>query len=67
MFDTSSALLIDYLLMTFYFLLIWVQKMSGQIKIRPDHKLFLQKKMKSRDDKINEVVKLIDQIELINN
>ena len=48
-------------------LLIWVQKMSGQIKIRPDHKLFLQKKMKSRDDKINEVVKLIDQIELINN
>jgi hypothetical protein len=48
-------------------LLIWVQKMSGQIKIRPDHKLFLQKKIKSRDDKINEVVKLIDQIESINN
>ena len=48
-------------------LIIWVQKMSGQIKIRPDQKLFLQKKMKTRDNKINEVLKLIDQIESINN
>ena len=48
-------------------LLNWVKEMSGQIKIRSDQKLFLQKKNKNRDDKLNGVLKFIDYIETINN
>ena len=48
-------------------LLLWVQKLSGLIKIRQDQKIFLQKKLKTRDEKINTVLKLIDDIELLNN
>jgi hypothetical protein len=44
-----------------------VQNSSGLVKIRPDQRLFVKKNLKTRDDKINSTLKLIEEIELINN
>ena len=48
-------------------LLNWVQDSSGLVKIRPDQRLFVKKNLKTRDDKIKSVLKIIEEIELINN
>jgi hypothetical protein len=37
------------------------------VKIRPDQRLFVKKNLKTRDDKIDSTLKLIEEIELINN
>ena len=41
----------------------WISKSSGQIKVRPDQKLFMEKQLKSREEKIENVLKFIDEIE----
>ena len=43
----------------------WINDKSGLIKIRPDQKLFIQKNLKTRDDKIDTVVDIISQLELL--
>ena len=43
----------------------WINDKSGLIKIRPDQKLFVQKNLKTRDEKINVVVDIITQLELL--
>ena len=48
-------------------LLEWISKKAGQVKIRPDEKLFLQKKMISRDEKFNAVLTLIEELQILNN
>ena len=44
-------------------LLDWISKSSGQIKVRPDQKLFMEKQFKSREEKIENVLTFIDEIE----
>ena len=44
-------------------LLDWISKSSGQIKIRPDQKLFMEKQLKSREEKIENVLTFIDELE----
>jgi transcription-repair coupling factor (superfamily II helicase) len=48
-------------------LLGWVTKKSGQVKIRPDQKLFLQKTLNTREEKFNAVLSLIEELQLLNN
>ena len=48
-------------------LLEWVTKKSGQVKIRPDQKLFLQKTLNTREEKFNAVLSLIEELQLLNN
>ena len=36
---------------------------SGQIKVRPDQKLFMEKQLKNREEKIENVLNLINDIE----
>jgi transcription-repair coupling factor (superfamily II helicase) len=43
----------------------WINDKSGLIKIRPDQKLFVQKNLKTRDEKINIVIDIITQLELL--
>ena len=43
----------------------WINEKSGLIKIRPDQKLFVQKDLKTRDEKINLVLDTINQLELL--
>ena len=40
----------------------WINDKSGLIKIRPDQKLFVQKNLKTRDEKINIVVDILPQL-----
>jgi transcription-repair coupling factor (superfamily II helicase) len=47
-------------------LLEWISKKTGQVKIRPDEKLFLQKRLNSRDEKFNSVVSLIEELQELN-
>ena len=47
-------------------LLEWIGKKTGQVKIRPDEKLFLQKELNSRDEKINSVISLIEELQELN-
>ena len=44
-------------------LLDWISKSSGQIKVRPDQKLFMEKQLKSREEKIENVIGFIDELE----
>ena len=44
-------------------LLDWISKSSGQIKVRPDQKLFMEKHLKSREEKIENVLTFIDELE----
>ena len=44
-------------------LLDWISKSSGQIKVRPDQKLFMEKQLKSREEKIENVLTFIDDLE----
>ena len=44
-------------------LLDWISKSPGQIKVRPDQKLFMEKQFKSREEKIENVLTFIDEIE----
>tara|TARA_B100000900_G_scaffold412806_1_gene435334 strand:- start:740 stop:1507 length:768 start_codon:yes stop_codon:yes gene_type:complete len=44
-------------------LLDLISKSSEKIKIRPDQKLFVEKKLKNREEKIDHVLKFIDQLE----
>ena len=44
-------------------LLDWISKSSGQIKVRPDQKLFMEKHLKSREEKIENVLTFIDKLE----
>ena len=44
-------------------LLDWISKSSGQIKVRPDQKLFMEKQLKSREEKIENVLTFIDELE----
>ncbi len=48
-------------------LLEWITKKTGQVKIRPDQKIFLQKVLKTRDEKFESVISLINELENINN
>ena len=48
-------------------LLGWVTKKSGQVKIRPDQKLFLQKTLNTREEKFNAVLSLIEELQFLNN
>ena len=41
----------------------FITKSSGQIKIRPDQKLFMEKQLKNREEKIENVLKFIDKLE----
>ena len=43
----------------------WINEKSGIIKIRPDQKLYVQKNLKTRDEKINSVLETINQLELL--
>ena len=47
-------------------LLEWISKKTGQVKIRPDEKLFLQKRLNSRDEKFNSVISLIEELQELN-
>jgi len=42
-----------------------VNNSSGQLKIRPDQKLFFQKSLKTNDDKIEAALNLINQLEIL--
>ena len=42
---------------------IWISKSSGQIKVRSDQKLFMEKQLKSREEKIENVLTFIDDLE----
>ena len=44
-------------------LLDWINKSSGQIKVRPDQKLFMEKQLKNREEKIENVLTFIDELE----
>ena len=44
-------------------LLDWISKSPAQIKVRPDQKLFMEKQFKSREEKIENVLTFIDEIE----
>ena len=44
----------------------WISKSSGQLKIRPDQKLFYQKDLKTKDQKVELVLNIIDKLEKIN-
>ena len=44
-------------------LLDWISKSSGQIKVRPDQKLFMEKQLKNREEKIENVLTFIDELE----
>ncbi len=44
-------------------LLDWIGKSSGKVKIRSDQKLFMEKRLKNREDKIDNVLNFIDQLE----
>jgi len=44
----------------------WISKSSGQLKIRPDQKLFYQKHLKTKDQKVQLVLNIIDKLEKIN-
>ena len=46
-------------------LITFINKSSGQIKIRPDQKLFYQKKLNTNEDKTEAVVNLINQLETL--
>ena len=46
-------------------LISFINKSSGQIKIRPDQKLFYQKKLNTNEDKTEAVVNLINQLETL--
>ena len=48
-------------------LLKWVTKKTGQVKIRPDQKIFLQKTLNTREDKFNAVLSLIEELQTLNN
>ena len=47
-------------------LLDWISKSSGQIKVRPDQKLFMEKQLNSREEKIENVLTFIDELEDLN-
>ena len=40
----------------------WISKSSGKIKIRPDQKLFMEVQLKSREEKIENVLTFIDDL-----
>jgi hypothetical protein len=42
-----------------------VNNSSGQLKIRPDQKLFFQKSLKTNEDKIETALSLINQLETL--
>ena len=44
-------------------LLDWISKSPGQIKVRPDQKLFMEKQFRSREEKIENVLTFIDELE----
>ena len=44
-------------------LLDFISKSSGKIKIRPDQKIFMEKLLKNREEKIGQVLKFIDELE----
>ena len=44
-------------------LIAFINKSSGQIKIRPDQKLFYQKKLNTNEDKTKSVLNLINELE----
>jgi len=44
-------------------LLDWISKSSGQIKVRPDQKLFMEIKLRNREEKINHVLSFINKLE----
>ena len=44
-------------------LLDFIGKSSWKIKIRPDQKLFIEKQLENREQKIDHVLKLIDELE----
>ncbi len=44
-------------------LLDWINKTSGQIKVRPDQKLFIEKQLKNREEKIEHALMFIDKLE----
>ena len=44
-------------------LLDFISKSSEKIKIRPDQKLFMEKKLKNREEKIEQVIKFINKLE----
>ena len=46
-------------------LLDWISKSSGQIKVRQDQKLFMEKHLKSREEKIENVLSFIDELEYL--
>jgi transcription-repair coupling factor (superfamily II helicase) len=48
-------------------LLGWVTKKSGQVKVRPDQKLFLQKTLNTSEEKFNAVLSLIEELQILNN
>ena len=47
-------------------LLEWVSKKTGQVKIRPDQKIFLQKNLNSREEKFNSILNLIEELQILN-
>ena len=46
-------------------LITLVNNSSGQLKIRPDQKLFFQKSLKTNEDKIETALSLINQLETL--
>ena len=46
-------------------LITFINKSSGQIKIRPDQKLFYQKNLNTNEDKTKAVVNLINKLETL--